>query len=241
MDLACYLINLPRSVDRRQRMEEQLDSLGLDYTLFPAVDGKARWDELAATLDAEAFDRNTGRPALPGEVGVYHSHLGVWMDFAATDKSTALVLEDDVEFHDDFIEALQAALEAAANWDMLKLNNIRAKLPIRRATAGRWTINAYRGPFTGFGAYLITRELALRLGPQLLPIQRPIDREVDRNHIHGFRHRGLEPFPSHVEDHGASTITGLNFAEVQKRTWFRRLPSYADRMATLVGKVLTPI
>jgi glycosyl transferase family 25 len=236
MDLPCYLINLPRSVDRRQRMEAQLARLGLNYTLFPAVDGTARWDELAPTLDAGTFDRNTGRPALPGELGVYHSHIGVWNAFARTGAEAALVLEDDVVFHDDFPEALQAALAAQDQWDMLKLNRIRAKQPVQVGTAGRYRLNAYRGPFTGFGAYLITRPLAERLGDDLLPIRRPIDREADRIHIHRFRHLGLDPFPSHVDDQGTSTITGTNFAAVRKRPWFRRLPSYADRIATLLGK-----
>jgi glycosyl transferase, family 25 len=236
MELAVYVINLPRSEDRRQRMTQQLDHLGLPYTLFPAVDGTARWEELAHTLDADAFDRNTGRPALPGEVGVYHSHLGVWRDFVATGRPVALVLEDDVVFHDDILAALDAALAARDSWDLLKLNHIRAKQPLRIGTAGRWSLNAYRGPFTGFGGYLITRELALRLGAEMLPIRRPIDREADRVHVHRFRHLGLDPFPSHVEDHGQSTITGTNFASVKKRPWYRRLPGYRDRVSTLIGK-----
>ena len=236
MELDTYVINLPRSEDRRRRMAEQLDRLGLAYTLFPAVDGKARWDELAPTVDMPAFDRNTGRGVLPGEIGAYHSHLEVWRAFGATGRSVALVLEDDVVFHDDFLAALNAALSARGRWDLLKLNHIRAKQAVRVGTAGGWNLNAYHGPFTGFGGYLITRELARRLAVEMLPIRRPIDREADRVHIYRFLHLGLEPYPSHVEDHGQSTITGTNFAAVKKRPWYRRIPSYCDRLSTLIGK-----
>lgn len=217
-------------------MAAQLDALGLPYEHFDAVDGRARWDELSPTLDAEAFDRNTGRPALPGEVGVYHSHLEVWKRIARGKTPFALVLEDDVVFHDDFLPAIEAALEASDSWDMLKLNAIRAKQPRQVAEAGDYAVQAYLGPFTGFGGYLIKRELAARLVGELLPIRRPIDRELDRVHVHRFRHYGLEPFPSHVDDGGESTITGVRFDAVTKRPWYARLPSYADRMATLVGK-----
>jgi len=236
--LACYVINLPRSVERRRRMEEQLARLGIRHTLFPAIDGATRWSELEPTLDAASFDRFTGRPALPGELGVYHSHLAVWEIFLETGMPAALVLEDDVVFHDDFPEALDAALSARDTWDMLKLCCIRAKWPVRRGSAGRWRLNAYLGPFTGFGAYLIARDLAERLGPALLPIRRPIDREADRIHVHHFRHLGLEPFPCHVDDGGESTITGRHFSKVRKRPPHRRLASYADRTATLLGKAV---
>ncbi|MFN7595663.1 MAG: glycosyltransferase family 25 protein, partial [Cereibacter sp.] len=37
--LACYVINLPRSVSRREKMEAQLDAMALPFTLFPAIDG----------------------------------------------------------------------------------------------------------------------------------------------------------------------------------------------------------
>ncbi len=234
--LAAYLINLPRSVARRKQMEARLSAIGLDYRLFPGVDGKAEWDRLAPTLDATAFRRNVGRPVLPGEIGVYHAHLDVWRDFLASDADVALVMEDDVVFHPEFRAALDAALSARDQWDLLKLNRIRAKQPIRQASVGNWVLNAYLGPATGTGAYLITRDLAERILPRMLPITRPIDHELDRIHIHDFRHFGLEPWPSHVDDGNESTITGTAFSAVRKAPWFRRLPMYGVRWGNLFGK-----
>lgn len=234
--LATYVINLPRSVVRRERMEAQLRGMSLEYRLFPGVDGKAEWDRLAPTLDAAAYRRNLGRAALPGEVGVYHAHLDVWRDFLAGDADVALVMEDDVVFHPEFMAAVQAALAARDRWDLLKLNRIRAKQPIRQERIGDWVLNAYLGPATGTGAYLITRELAARLLPVMLPITRPIDHELDRIHVHDFRHFGLEPWPSHVDDGNESTITGTGFSAVKKARWYRRLPMYGVRWGNLFGK-----
>lgn len=236
--LAAYVINLPRSVARRERMERQLAGMDLPWRLFPAVDGRAEWDRLSGDYDAAAFRRHTGRAALPGELGVYASHLAVWRDFLAGDAEVALVMEDDVVFHPDFPEALAAALAVRDRWDFLKLNRIRAKQPIRQGTAGRWRLNAYLGPATGLGAYLITRDLAARLLPGMLPVTRPIDHELDRIHVHDFRHYGLEPFPSHVDDGNESTITGTGFAEVRKPAWYRRLPMYATRWRNQFGKLV---
>jgi glycosyl transferase, family 25 len=123
-------------------------------------------------------------------------------------------------------------------WDFLKLNKIRAKQPLTQFTLGKWKLNSYLGPATGLGAYMIKKNLADRLSKEISVITRPIDHELDRVHIHKFRHMGLEPFPSHVDDGGKSTITGVKFGAVKKFKWYRRLPSYRIRARNLIGKLI---
>lgn len=228
-DLSVWCINLDRATARWGQMQPRLAALGLEAERFPAIDGRAGPDRIAAALDAPAFRWNMGREALAAEVGCYLSHLAVWEQLVQSGKPVALVLEDDVVFHDDFLPALEAALAVVDRWDMLKLNRIRAKLPVAQGRAGNWTLNAYLGPATGFGAYLITRELALRLLPRMLPVRMPVDYEATRWWAHDFRLLGLEPFPSHVEDGGVSTITGSGFAEIKKPPPWRRPGNYAMR------------
>jgi glycosyl transferase family 25 len=237
-EIKIYLISLEWSEKRRAQMVENLAGLGLDYTWFHAVDGAKNWNSLVSTVDMKAFERKTGRNVLKGEIGAYHSHLGVWDAFIKTGKNVALVLEDDVVFHPDFLTALQVALAAVDRWDFLKLNKIRAKHPIYQGSLGPYTLNAYLGAATGLGAYLITSQTAQMLRPRMLPITRPIDHELDRVFHHPFRHLGLEPFPSHVDDNKESTITGTDFAKVKKFPKWRRLPVYVLRARNLIGKAL---
>ncbi|NEX45780.1 glycosyltransferase family 25 protein [Pseudotabrizicola algicola] len=247
-DLGIWLINLPRSADRRARMVAQLQALGLDYTLFDAVDGRAEWERLKSSVDLPAFRANVGREVLPGEIGCYHSHLGVWQALLASPHKAALVLEDDVVFHDDFLPALDLALAHADRWDMLKLNKIRAKFPVGQGALGAYRLNAFVGSFTGMGAYLVTRACAQDLLPALLPIRRPIDHALDRIDLRHFRHFALQPFPSHVDDGNQSTITGSGFAEVKKFPWYRRPRVYQNRLGALIakgshlllGRIITP-
>lgn len=63
--LGVWLINLPRSTERLEKMKAQLAALPLDYTLFQAVDGRARAEDLERDVDRLAFRRNMGREALP--------------------------------------------------------------------------------------------------------------------------------------------------------------------------------
>ena len=228
-DIPIWLINLPRAIDRRIKMEAQLDKLGIAYSLFPGVDGRAEADKLLETVDLKAFERNTGRKILMGGIGCYHSHLGVWRDFLASGHPVALILEDDVVFHDDFLGAIDLALQTQDHWDFLKLNCIRAKMPIAQGRIGPYALNAYLGPATGTGAYLINRATAAKLLPAMLPVTRPTDHQINRFFKYKFRLFGLEPFPSHLDDGNISLITGTGFGDVQKFVRYQRLPNFALR------------
>lgn len=236
--LRVVLINLERSVKRREQMQQRLQELGLQYHWQPAIDGVARKDELWQNLDEKAFERNVGRAVLLGEIGCYHSHLTAWREFLQTTDEVLLVLEDDVVFGADFIPALELALVHKKDWDFLKLNKIRAKQPVCQKRLGDYRLNAYIGPATGFGAYLIQRHTAEKLLPKMLPIRRPIDHEADRIFAYDFRHYGLEPFPSEVRDEQESTITGSNFNAVKRWALYRRLPSYAMRFTNQLRRII---
>ncbi|MEO0903501.1 MAG: glycosyltransferase family 25 protein [Pseudomonadota bacterium] len=230
-DLGVWLINLDRDTDRRARMEAQLSALDLPFTRFAAIYGKDHADELSKRADAAAYARNMGSPILPGKMGCYASHIAVWEAFLASDRDVALILEDDVVFHDDFLESLDLALAAADHWDTIRFNCIRAKLPVRQGYVGDYSLNAYIGPFTGNAAYLLKRDVARRLLPNLWPQTRAFDHELNRFFRHDFRQFGLEPFSTHVDDGNESSITGTGFALVNKFKWYQRLPHYRLKAA----------
>lgn len=233
-----YIINLDRSAERFARMAVQLDAIGLEYQRFSAIDGKKNWTKLSKNLDQMRFERNVGRRVLPGEIGCYMSHLELWSRIATGPDEIALILEDDVIFHEDFPAALQRAEQLADFWDVLKLNRIRAKAPKTIAKIDGYDLNIYRGAFTGMGAYLIKKDAAQRLLPGMLPIRRPIDHEIDRPFSHPFVHCGFEPFPSHVDDGGDSTITGLQFTGVDNFPKWQQLPKYWARITNRINKVI---
>ncbi|MFN5998448.1 MAG: glycosyltransferase family 25 protein [Paracoccaceae bacterium] len=237
-DIGIWLINLPRDQARRERMEAQLAAMGLTAALFPAVDGRAEEARLLRKADPQAYARNMGSPLLPGKLGVFASHLAVWEAFLASPHKVALVLEDDVVFHDDFLQALDTALANADMWDLVRFNKIRAKLPVTQARLGAYRLNAYVGPFTGNAAYLIHRDVAKRLAPGLWPQTRALDHELNRFFVHNYRQLGLEPWSSHPDDGGTSTITGTGFALVKKPHWTKRLPHYRLKAANYFRRAI---
>lgn len=79
-----FYINLDRSPDRRQKMEKQLETLGLAgaYARFSAVDGRV------------ASRRATSSKLSDGEVAIFKSHYDVIQSVEGSDAYTH-VLEDD--------------------------------------------------------------------------------------------------------------------------------------------------
>lgn len=238
VDLGIWLINLDRDTGRLARMQRQLDAMGLGYTRFAAIDGRAQADELAARVDATAYARNMGQAVSAGHMGCYASHVAVWEQVAQAAQPVALILEDDVVFHDDFLDSLDAALAGAAAWDTLRFNCIRAKWPVCQGYLGRYRLNAYIGPFTGNATYLVKRDVAGRLAAGFWPQTRAHDHEMNRFFHHDFRQFGLEPFSSHVDDGGVSTITGTGFDQVRKFAWYRRLPHYGVKAGNYFRRAL---
>lgn len=226
-----WLINLKRDTDRLAKMDAQLHAIGLPYQLFEAVDGKARVEELRQRVDVTAYERNMGSRVLPGKMGCYASHVAVWEQLVASPFRMALVLEDDVVFHDDFARSLELAIRAGEHWDTLRFNCIRAKLPVSQGCVGPYRLNAYVGPFTGNATYLLKREIAERMIPNLWPQTRAFDHELNRFFRHNFRQLGMEPFSTHVDDGNVSSITGASFASLRKFKWYQRLPHFRLKAA----------
>lgn len=236
-NVSAWLICMEDSVDRHNQMKAQLEKFGIGYTWFKAINGKEKFEELSHLYDADAYRRNMGQDLLPGKVGCYQSHLQVWREFLKSDAEYALIFEDDIVLHDDFLIAVNTALSNADLWDTLRFNAIRAKFPINVHTIAPYEFRVYAGPFTGNGTYLIKRDIAERLLQNIPMQQRALDHELNRFFAHDFRQMGLEPFASHPDDGGNSTITGTGFSKVRKPKWTKRLPHYRLKAANYFRRI----
>ncbi len=108
-----FVINLKRSRERRDRMEDRLGSLGLKHTFIEAVDGNELSDQDILEIQAKASSLqkkwpNRG-PVLRGEIGCALSHLKVYEKVVNENLDYACILEDDVCI--DFPRVLRYILE----------------------------------------------------------------------------------------------------------------------------------
>ena len=203
----------------------------LNFTRFAAIDGKAQDEEFKAKVNKSFYERYLPQESLPGKIGCYFSHLAVWKQLIKSGPPLGLKLEDDVIFHKDFNAVIDFALAGPEHWDLLKLNSTRAKLPTAQGTMGKYRLNAYLGRFTGNGCYLLKREIALRLIPDLEEMKLAFEHEISRYFAHNYRQYGLEPVPTHIDDGGKSQITGVRNERVTKTRGLSRIPFFLFKVA----------
>jgi len=116
-----FVINLERSSDRRASIAAQLDELGIDFEIFPATDGARLSPSELAQYDEQYVIGQIARPMSPSEVGCYLSHVRIWKKMVEEDIPWAVVLEDDVDIHDDLTGILAAIDTIPFKWDFIRL------------------------------------------------------------------------------------------------------------------------
>lgn len=100
-----FCINLNCRFDRKQRCEEIFKKYDLRAEFFPAIDGK---------------NLNIKTKIKSGHVGCCLSHREIYRKFSNSNWNNILILEDDVEFVEDFVDLFDLYYREVPNdWHLL--------------------------------------------------------------------------------------------------------------------------
>ena len=191
-----FVISLSSAVERRAFMKEQLDRLGIRFSLFDGIPGRERiqsttWYEPAGAVKAE------GRELGAGEVGAALSHAGVYKQIVERGLPWALVLEDDAMLHDDLpavLESLEKGL--IEQGDLIFLERCDYLRPgTARRLSGPYRIGVplfiRAGAAAQAAGYVITNVAAAAIKSTNIPVCFPAD---SWGHYKGLvRFRGVQP------------------------------------------------
>jgi glycosyl transferase, family 25 len=176
-----FVINLPRSPERREHMEQQLQYSGLDYQFIDAVDGASLTDEQRSQLVDENRVAEFPKWLTPSAIGCALSHKRAYDLLIAEDVPHALVLEDDARLSPRLAETVaQLAPELRADEVMLLYFRSFGAAELRRTdavTAGGHQILRPAKPtqIVSTVAYLIGRDAAASLSAACAPVRRASD------------------------------------------------------------------
>jgi collagen beta-1,O-galactosyltransferase len=132
-----YVINLKRRPKRLERMREIMKLLGVEFSLFEAVDGQllGEKDMSGIRMLPGYLDPYYKRPIKRGEIGCFLSHYRIWEEMVEKDLDRVLIFEDDIVFAENATKILREMVEdlmkAQTDWDLIylgrKKNDANAK------------------------------------------------------------------------------------------------------------------
>lgn len=176
-----YVINLARSVDRREHITAELRKTGLDYTIVTAIDGR----------DLDVNNPDVVEPSLlakwpfpGGGAGCALSHIKAYQKVLDDGGDVALILEDDIALPADLgaladavaghLTGAEVAMLNYGGWppDPLKISlEGSVDLPSSRVLALPVDI----AQLVNAGAYVITREACERWVASVPPLRAASD------------------------------------------------------------------
>jgi len=156
---AIYWINLDRSTDRRQRMQQLFEDpvfAGKKIIRISAVDGKSH--DIDQILNAN-FEGMTPDKFSKIEYACLLSHLNAIKQFSESKYKTALIMEDDMtlEYKPHWKKSAKQIMDnAPSDWDLIQLC-INIDTPLKKI----YTPNT--GYISCSGAYIINKKCSTKI------------------------------------------------------------------------------
>ncbi|MCM5552512.1 glycosyltransferase family 25 protein [Pleomorphomonas sp. NRK KF1] len=223
--LACYLINLERAVDRRALMADRLEAAGLEHEIVNAVDGK-RLQFPIPEFSELSFKLLHGRRIIPAEVGCYLSHIECAKQFLKSGSDYALILEDDVSFADDFVEAIDLACVQGRHWDILRLTTVNREGGVKfKPLSATRSLAVALTRKKGAGAYVVNRRAAAWMVEKLMPMRLSYDIAFDLEYLSGLKACFVLPQPaSQLTEMETQIQVNINSYKLPRYRYFTVLP-----------------
>lgn len=235
--LISLLINLDRSPQRLERMVARLEHHQLAWRRVSAIEGRLLDLKTEKRVCVQSYARKHGKDLNPAEVGCYLSHLKCMEQFLADpDVQYALVLEDDVDFDDDFTALLSEIISHSHDWDMVTLSGFHTGTPVGgiQLRGGR-KLSPMLSRHTGAAAYLVNRKAAQAYLDKLLPMAVPYDHAFDQGWRLGIKTRLVHPHPTKLD--WAPTTIGDPLDRYRKFPWHKRFGTYFYRAGNELQRV----
>lgn len=174
--VAVYVISLARATERRRAIAAHLDSIGIEYEIVDAVDGRALSDEYRASVVAP------GCVLTPGLIGCGLSHWELSKKHLASDREVALFLEDDARLSPAAAAFLKSGVDASAFdfcfLDCTDYNNYGPIFYDRDDSfelSGGFRAHRLSGGPLKTHALMVTKAATAKRIVHMVPIRHPID------------------------------------------------------------------
>ena len=209
----CYVINLLRASERRQRIAHKFNQHGISYSLIPGIDWQDLTDEAVVKhVHPDYFSqvRNSKRPQIHGTLACWLSHRKVWDLALKENENVVAIFEDDAMPTNETKAALEAIEEFDEEFDIIFLYHGRSRKPLYPVLEinEKFTCNLVKYDSIGAVGYVITQNAmkTLLYNYPLMVIH--IDALMHYYWWHGLKTYMLSP---QVIFHGAPNLSQHSF------------------------------
>lgn len=249
MDNFCnvYCINLPKSHDRRTKMDSEFKKIGVEPVYISAVSPidenfkrfKKRYVDSSFRNRCHCAKKcsHTPRPLRQTEIAICFSHHGAYKKIVENNDKISLVVEDDVVFHNDFPKLIDYLFQTRKFKEVLLQNKPVIAFCGGRNNPGleirdlkRYDYHLTRDGFYSNYCCIINNAAAKLLKKRAIPVVRPDD-SFKRNLIADGKMQGFHIRPSLVGELSA----GINMKPIFNR--FSKTSSTMDFRNTLQNQL----
>lgn len=171
MSYKVYYINLDKSTNRRDFMENQFKKLKIPVTRISATYGK--------NLDTKFLKSEKRKHNIlahfpfpnDGEIGICLTHFKLWDFLSKQPEDFSIVLEDDAEIHKDFFEDLEALLSQITTNDFIDISGKKGFYSLEKTEL----LNKFLMPPVLMIGQIIGKNAAKKLTDNLSDYYAPID------------------------------------------------------------------
>lgn len=198
------LISLARAPERRQKMTERFNALGVPFEILEATDGQKLTAADLALVDHEGRKRITPYPLSNNEIGCCISHCRAMQMIRDSGDRMGTIIEDDAELAPDFPRVLQAIEASNIPFDIIDLHRTFKKkesfVPCRPLLPG-FTLGRIGYSHINAQGYVMSREGAQKFLSVMPPFNHMVDKEMHRTWANGIDLYALEqPVVFHADE-----------------------------------------
>ena len=187
MDIKFYCIRLPHRSPIVSKIAEKLP-----ITIIDAVNGSLFTKDLVDTLVENKFleppflDKYiVGRKISVGQVGCFMSHQKALSLVLHQEESYAVILEDDIEISDHFLENVTELIaQFKQDYDLIRLHTVSVQRPLLPPELKG--IIPVPKECWGTLAYLVKKTSATKILNSLFPMQSTIDIQLSYSNLSQF-------------------------------------------------------
>ena len=175
--IKCFVINLDHRKDRLKRIRDHLNSNGLYFTRFQAVN--------ALETNSKTLTKNIAKYGPLGKISIgdiacFQSHLMLWKKIYKTEKKPVLVLEDDACISKTGFELLKNTNWIPENAKIIKCERFgnkrhRVLLSPKLKSIDEFHLHYLMSKHSGTGGYIVTPNGAKYLVEKSINVDVPVD------------------------------------------------------------------